>query len=275
MRAINKTLILTGLSIVFITSIACKKSKAVKQEPIEEKPAVTDYRPAHIIKDYNLFWQDEFNGSTLDLTKWKYRAEGSVRQHATVSRNTISLDGKGNLLIKVTKDESGKYYVGQTTTDGLFSTRYGYFECRAKMNSSIGPHVAFWLQSNTMGTTTNDPANNGVEIDIFEYHRKTPDKINHNLHWDGYGTAHKTKETVVAAKNIDDGQFHTFALEWTETQYVFYVDGIETWRTTEAISKIPEYIILSTELTGYGGTPSLGTYPDQITFDYVRVYKPK
>ncbi|HEY0669950.1 MAG TPA: glycoside hydrolase family 16 protein [Sphingobacteriaceae bacterium] len=259
-----------------MASLSCGK----KADPAPEvtAPPVTPPQvsptPLRILNDFKMIWNDEFDGTTLDLTKWMYRADGVVRNLATASRQTISLDGKGNLVMKVTKDANGKYYVGQVATDGLFQAKYGYFECRAKMNESLGPHVAFWLQSNTMGIETNDPATNGVEIDIFEYHRKKPDLVFHNLHWNGYGTNHMSTGTNVKLTSIGMG-YHTFGLEWNQNQYIFYVDGKETWRTSTAVSQIPQYMILSTELTGWGGDPETGNFPDQVVFDYVRVYLPK
>jgi hypothetical protein len=65
-----------------------------------------------------------------------------------------------------------------------------------------------------------------------------------------------------------------YALAWSD-EYVFYVNGIETWRTSTAVSQRSQYIILSTELTGWGGDPATGMFPDTVKFDYVRVYKPK
>jgi hypothetical protein len=56
---------------------------------------------------------------------------------------------------------------------------------------------------------------------------------------------------------------------------VFYVDDKETWRTTTAVSNIDEYIILSLELTGWGGDPAKATLPDEVVYDYVRVYQKK
>lgn len=260
-----------------LTSLSCGKKENPSPETTTIPPVSTPPpppTPAHVLNNFKMVWNDEFDGTTLDLTKWMYRADGTVRKLATASKETISVDGKGNLVMKVTKDANGTYYVGQVATDGLFQAKYGYFECRAKMNESLGPHVAFWLQSNTMGIETNDPGNNGVEIDIFEYHRKKPTLVFHNLHWNGYGANHMTTGTNVTSPAIGTG-YHTFGLEWNQNLYIFYVDGKETWRTSTAISQIPQYMILSTELTGWGGDPATGTFPDQVVFDYVRVYQPK
>jgi beta-glucanase (GH16 family) len=261
---------LNSLKVIIFALITLSCSGA-DNEP--EGDMNTNGTPGHILKNYTLVWQDEFEGTAINTAKWNFRGEGTVRQHATVSRNTISLDGKGNAVIQVTKDANGNYYVGQLGTQGIFETTYGYFECRAEMNKGLGPHVAFWLQSPTLGKTGN-PANDGTEIDIFEYHRKEPGTVHHNLHWDGYGENHKQTGKKIPYPAVDEG-FHTFGVEWTSDAYIFYVNGKETWRTSTAVSRRSQYMILSTELTGWGGEPSKGTFPDSVRFDYVRVYKPK
>jgi len=152
---------------------------------------VASILPDHIKSGYQMVWNDEFDGTSVNMAKWNFRAEGTVRNYGTVSRQTISLDGSGHLAIKVTKDSNGKYYIGELGTAGIYEPTYGYFECRAKMNKQLGPHVAFWLQSSDMGKTLN-PTVDGTEIDIFEYHMKTPAIVYHNLHWNGYGTNHQT-----------------------------------------------------------------------------------
>lgn len=227
--------------------------------------------PSNICDSFELVWSDEFEGQQIDTTKWNYRAEGSVRNYATVSRNTIQILGNGTFSIRVQKDSSGNFYVGQLSTQNTWLGKYGYYECRAWMNHSKGPHIAFWLQSPTMSNTGN-LALNGTEIDVFEYHRMNPDSIYHTIHWDGYGSSHKQVGTRVFIPEIATG-FHTFGLEWDSLKYVFYVDGIKTWQTNTAVSNRSEYMILSTELTGFGGNPALGTYPDSVVFDYVRVYQ--
>lgn len=249
----------------WLSIVSCERD--TKNEP---PTYVESNLPAHL-ENYRMVWHDEFDGSAVDMSKWNYRDEGNVRHYAVVSRRTISLDGEGHLSIKVIKDKD-KYYVGQLGTQGIFETTYGYFECRAKMNKQIGAHVAFWLQSPDLGKT-GDPAKDGAEIDIFEYHRKTPQIVYHNIHWDGYGANHKQVGTQIHWNGVDSG-FHVFGLEWDADKYVFYVDGKETWRTSSAVSKRSEYMILSTELTGWGGDPALGTFPDEVIFDYVRVFKP-
>ncbi len=267
--------ILSLLTFLSLASWSCNKSSAdvvVPKDTVTEEKPVDSMLPAHL-KNYQLVWNDEFSGTSVDMSKWNYRAEGTVRNYGTVSRQAISVDGKGHVSIKVTKDANGKYYIGELGTQGIFETTYGYFECRARMNQQIGPHVAFWLQAQTM-SQVGDPAMNGTEIDIFEYHRKTPDIVYHNLHWNGYGADHQTIGAKTTNPSVKAG-YHFFGLEWNKNEYVFYVDGIETWRTSTAVSQRSEYLILSSELTGWGGDPALGNFPDEVIFDHVRVFQLK
>lgn len=234
----------------------------------------TGQTPARVQKEYTIQWQDEFEGDSLDTLKWNYRGIGFTRQFATVRKENCYLDKEGHLVIETTKEDSN-FYVGQIATNNTFNTRYGYFECRAKVNSQTGPVSAFWLQTPTIHKETNDPAANGAEIDIFEYHtREGVDFIHHAVHWNGYGE--KAKH-VAKKKHIDSLHtgYHTFGLEWTEKKYIFYVDGVKTWQTCRGTSQIPQHMILSIDLMKTGGDFSNSTFPDQVLFDYVRVYKKK
>ena len=67
------------------------------------------------------------------------------------------------------------------------------------------------------------------------------DKMNHALHWDGYGKEHKSKAHHFKMPGIME-HYHDFALWWTPTEYVFYVDGKETWRTdVGGVCQVPLY----------------------------------
>ena len=61
--------------------------------------------------------------------------------------------------------------------------------------------------------------------------------------------------------------------EWTPDSYTFYVDGRKTFHTTQAISRVPEYIILSGEVLSWTGDIAKASLPDTVVFDYVRVWQ--
>jgi beta-glucanase (GH16 family) len=212
-----------------------------------------------------LVWSDEFNGTELDTTKWWQRRLGPRRMAVNVPE-AITLDGEGHAVISV-KHVGDTYHTAMMRTDGRFETRYGYFECRAKLlRKAIGSWCAFWLL--TPRAYDPHPAT-GVEIDVFEYGPRFPNVVNHALI--------QYKGHRVTNEKLADGGFHTFGVEWSPEGYVFFVDGEATWRVDKSISHAKSYMILSVEV-GLGN-PVGGdrvdpeTFPDEFVIDYVRVYK--
>ena len=244
--------VLVGTSCLFS---AQRKAKTVSKIPV---------------KGYRLAWSDEFNGTALDGKKWGYRALGPRKGGVNV-KDTVRLDGKGHLVL-TTKRSGDKYHTAMIATQKKFETTFGYFECRVLLQKQVGHWSAFWLQTPTMGKTVGNTTASGTEIDIFEYLRKKGDVVQHTLHWDGYGKHHKSAGKTPRIAGLSRG-WHTFGLLWTKKEYVFTVDGKETWRTGKAISGRSQYIILSLEVGGWAGDISRATLPDSLTVDYVRVYK--
>jgi hypothetical protein len=222
------------------------------------------------VKGYGLFWSDEFEGDALDFKKWDYRGLGPRRDAINV-KDTVSLDGKGHLVL-TTRRTGDKYHTAMISTQGKFETAFGYFECRIKLQRQIGHWSAFWLQSPTLGQPVGNPNKAGAEIDIFEYLRNRGDKVQHTLHWDGYGESHKSAQKIAEVPNLTQGR-HTVGFLWTPTHYAFYVDGKETWRTDQGVSHRPQYMILSLEVGKWAGDISKAELPDHLYVDYVRVYK--
>lgn len=220
-------------------------------------------------KDENLVWSDEFEGTTLDLTKWIYRGLGPRRGALNVE-DAVTLDGQGHLVL-TTSRAGDKVHTGMIATQGKFERAFGYFECRVKLQRQPGHWSAFWLQSPKLGSVIGDTRQSGCEIDIFEYLARIPDKIQHTLHWDGYGKHHKSAAKVHTQPDLAEG-WHTVGLDWAEKEYVFIVDGKETWRTDKGVSGTPQYIILSLEVGPWAGKIADAQLPDSVAFDYIRVY---
>jgi beta-glucanase (GH16 family) len=222
--------------------------------------------------EYQLVWSDEFNSTYLDTTKWNFRLLGQRRQAINV-KNTVRLEGNGNLVL-TTRKVGDEIHTAMIGTQGKFETTFGYFECRVKLQPSHGHWSAFWLQSPTMNQV-GDTKKYGIEIDIYECFEPQDNVIVHNLHWDGYEKDHKHKGSGNRTVNgLLDG-YHTFGLEWTPEEYIFYIDGEISWRTDEAISHTDEYIILSLEVGDKQKkvVERNQTFWDNVYFDYVRVYQ--
>ena len=226
--------------------------------------------------EYKLVWSDEFDGTELDLKKWRHRYPGP-RKDGFNDPSAFQLDGQGHLLLSC-KRQDGKIVVGMITTDGLYSAQYGYFEARVQFQTQEGWWPGFWLMSNTVAdpdrgkAIVDDTARNGTEIDIFEYLRIRGDQIQHAIHWNGYGKSHKSAGHHAPAPGLTTG-FHTIGCEWTPDRYTFYVDGRQTYEIRQAISHVPEYVILSGEVSSWPGQISRAELPDVVIWDYVRVWQ--
>jgi hypothetical protein len=62
-------------------------------------------------------------------------------------------------------------------------------------------------------------------------------------------------------------------LEWKSNEYIFYVDGQETWRTSAGgMCQVPLYIKLSDETGDWAGDIAKAKLPDRFLVDYLRVY---
>ncbi|UCG46881.1 MAG: alpha-L-fucosidase [Phycisphaerales bacterium] len=217
---------------------------------------------------WRLAWADEFDGSEIDGSKWEILGDWRRRDGYWLKEDSY-LDGKGNLIIR-TKKDGERYTSGSVRTRGRFEHRFGYWVCRCKFPSEQGHWPAFWLHADTVGRV-GAGGRDGTEIDIMEKPWRE-DRITQNLHWDGYGRAHRHvgKESTIAG--VSRG-WHTFGLYWTPDEYVFYVDGRETWRTGGGgVSQAPQYIKLTEEIGTWGGDIGKAKLPDYFTVDYVRVY---
>jgi hypothetical protein len=218
---------------------------------------------------YALFWEDNFDGNALDDSKWAVRGEGP-RAVGYVSSEAVTVEDG---FLKITAfEKDGNILTGAVGTQGRFMTTYGYFECRAQLQKSPGNWAAFWIQSPGIAKGE-DPGEYGVEIDIFEYFKKSgEDIVSHNLHW-AYGPNQQTIGALESKREGVGEGFHTFAVEWTPEKYAFFVDGYKYHEVTRAISHTDEYIILSMELPATMEGLKDSVFPDVFIVDYVRVYK--
>jgi len=225
--------------------------------------------PAPEGKAWKLVWHDEFDGQKLDESKWD--VPDRPRRAGRWSPKAVALDGKGHLVIRTFK-EGGKYYDGCARTRGKFEHAFGYFVARIRLQRSAGHWSAFWMYGKGV-TAVGHGGMDGTEIDIMEK-PWIDDRVQHTLHWDGYGKHHRSAGHVSRNPGIMKG-WHTFALLWTPDEYVFYVDGKERWRTAAGgVCQVPLYLKLSDELEfgGWAGDVRKATLPDEFLTDYVRVY---
>ncbi len=247
------------------------------EELKDEKPITIDGAT------YRMTFFDDFNGTELNTDKWSLCPEQN-RQDAggRWDDSCTSLDGNGNLILTAKLDENNKPISGAIRSKGKFEQAQGYFECRARLQKAPGFWGAFWLLSDSMSspsTQSDGTAENGIELDIMESNDIFMKDINNAIHWDGYGDAHKKTAQTNHNTNCYDGEFHTFGLLWTDTAYIFYIDGKEVFRSQKGYENYPGnckdacYLKATVEFGTWAGTWDAMMLPDNVAFDYIKVYQ--
>lgn len=268
-----------------------------------KKFEVADHEPSYLPKGktFTLVWNDEFEGNTLDRTKWDYRTSMMGKVHQAWCEEGVELDGNGNavftLMLKDGRPVSPQLQTGYNFMDepiketkfgadclqwnigklkkSMFTHKYGYYECRCRLQQKPGWWSAFWLQSPVIGASL-DPADTGVEVDIMESFAPGS-VVPHNVFTGGYGQDMRNHH-IGGNKELDKTVFHRFGLLFDETGYTFYIDGKEDGKITEDISGHGEFILISTEVQGYRTETHMpckeafDAVGDTFLVDYVRVF---
>ena len=222
---------------------------------------------------YRLSFDDEFEGEALDPTKWKICPEQRRQDVGGRWADSEVSVHDGNLWLRARIREDGTPVSGGIRTFRIWEQAYGYFECRMMFPKTTGFWGAFWMMCGHVGKVDGS-AVSGAEIDIIESGECARRGVNHAIHWDGYGEAHKAVSKVLPNRpDLYEG-WHTYALQWTKEEYVFYVDGVETWRTSEpGICEKPGYMKVTTEFGSWAAPIVPEELPDFCRVDWVRAWK--
>ena len=291
----------TGLNMNYAVKITCKSKDIIINEntvtiPYKYKKN-NDYvalTATHVasgesydfkinLDKWDLVFEDNFDGTALNTKIW------NVWDHTDwqyfYSPDSIFLDGNGHLVNRVSVLDTPHPQYGYTRKSGAITTKdkydstYGYYEISMIPHLTTGFWGAFWMMAGDMGEDAADDNSsvNGAEIDVVEtiFDTKIP---SHAVHWDGY--EHTKSWNIYGSlqplPNVFDGKFHTFAVRWTPSEFIFLVDGNVT-ALTEAAGGCnqPAYMLISSHFGEWWAgalTLKAGEYSDMIV-DYVRIYQ--
>jgi beta-glucanase (GH16 family) len=305
------SLFIVSLSIAISLSVAFARPQGALEPTQAQTPAVikpqktplVPKKPKIDLTKFKMTFQDEFNGTQLDTTKWE--APEMPRQGSSRWVKSMVRVEKGllHLGVKLTNDPVLRYDCAAIRTQRnydpnqtLFQQRYGYFETRCKLPKNLKGDYwgAFWMMCGKVGDQTPD-TRNGLEVDILEtFHFTNKNANSMTFHWNGYGDKHNVAGSECApTPQALDGKFHRYGLYWDEKYYVAFFDGVEVGRTefvgmgskengktlSSGPCQQPGYVKLSTEAAAWVGATSgwekeMAT-EDDFVVDYVRVYEGK
>jgi beta-glucanase (GH16 family) len=225
-----------------------------------------------------LVFEDNFNGATLDTTKWSRGYPwGRTHNHkAYMAPENVTVEN-GKLVITAeakrhpdaphSVNHDGYHVVDYTSgainTSGKFNTTYGYLESRLKLTAAQGAWPAFWTLQGGWPP----------EIDIMENLNGT-DTFYTNYHW-GTWNNHQSFFRTHQGNNLT-GAFRTYGLDWAQTHLRWYYQGNQIAQLTNQ-SAIAEsahhYLLLNLAVGGWPGWPNAADYPATYEADWVRVWK--
>lgn len=287
-----------GVSSYALTPTTGEGSTAYRAEVVNPDGARVRSKPEST--SWTTIFREEFDGTSLDTSKWGYRSVGVYdlnddKRCATSDPQAVVTSG-GALTLQVRRDpnraaercvtpDNGTfdYYLnGRIDTEATFGFTYGLAAARVKFQRGPGQHAAFWLQRAGVPTVPGNPGVSGAEIDVEYFGEGTKDGgLGTFVHYVGpQGDTIKLGRLLRGVTNaLPPGdawwkRYHVFSVEWTASEYVIRIDGREVFRTNEGVSGVEEFLILSLSTKDWELKKlDTSTLPSEMKVDWVRVWQ--
>jgi uncharacterized Zn ribbon protein len=231
--------------------------------------------------DWRLVWSDEFNGTSIDTSKWGYDVQrpGWVNNELEnyTSRPENARVENGHLVIEARSDyyQGYQYSSARLKTQGHTSWTYGRVEASIQLSGGWGTWPAFWMMPDDFSRGW--PACG--EIDIMEEVGFDQDSIHGTTHSQSYVQGRSGTTPVSGATT----GYHVYAAEWYPDRIDFFVDGRKYYTSPNDNTGDDAwpfhktfYVILNLAVGGdWGGSQGVdpNIWPKQMLVDYVRVYQ--
>lgn len=235
-------------------------------------------------------FREDFNGEVLNKSLWGFDIGdgcdinlcgwGNSERQYYHSDNVSLRDG--HLVIRADVDnESKRIQSGKITTRNKFAQRYGRFEARIKVPGGLGLWPAFWLMPERQEKSW--PLEG--EIDILERPGRDMTDLRTVIGAAHFGevwpgNTHFAQFLIMPQPWHED--FHIYAVDWSEGQLTWSVDGREFARVSKEdvgdfswpFDNKDFYVILNMAVGGtLGGEVAPDALPAEMLVDYVSVYQ--
>ena len=260
-------------NVTLAATSASVSANAVQIPTTAPTPTATPL-PIQAPAGWKLAWHDEFDGSTVDTSKWNvvdvapggYYISSLHDGLQAWTPKAVSVQGG---ILRFTSSQQNvdghNYASGALTTQGKYSFQYGRVDVRVRVPKGDGMWPAIWtlpVHNTAVGIAS-------YETDILELLGQDPTTAYIAQHSAGY------PRSFCTATGVDfSAGFHTFTMEWDPGKIVWLVDGVQHCLITVGVSNVPMYLIMNTYVGGsWPGPPDRTTvFPQYTDFDYVRIY---
>jgi beta-glucanase (GH16 family) len=191
--------------------------------------------------DWELIWNDEFDGSEIDLSKWTHEVncDGGGNQekqcYTSNSENSFVQDGKLNIVALPESGQVLPYSSARLISKNNGDWSYGRFEIRAKAPRGQGSWPAIWMlptdyiyggwpHSGEMDIF--ESVNLGVPLNDGSGDVETT--VHGTLHYgEAWPNNDSSGQSYIMPENINPAdEFHVYAMEWEEGEIRWYVDDV-------------------------------------------------
>jgi hypothetical protein len=252
---------------------------------------------------YRLDFEDDFAGSSLDLTRWLlyYLPQWSSRA-ASAARYDV---GNGLLRLRIDRDQppwcpefdgwlrvsslqTGVFAgpvgsaIGQHRFAGnlvvregqdavaLYTPQYGLVECRARAIADPANMVALWLIG------FEDRPERSAEILVFEIFGRdvSPTSVDVGMGVHPFGDPLIVDDFEQVTLRLDAREFHDYAVEWTPERVRFFVDEQQVREVAQSPA-YPMQLMLNVYELADGPEPASPAdhYPKEFLVDWVRGWR--
>ncbi len=250
----------------------------------------TGYSTPTSYPGYNLVWEDNFEGETLNSSNWNQELGDGCPGNCGWGNNELeyyrqenTLMTRGHLVIEARKENFGgrNYTSSRITTQGKKAFKFGRVDIRAVLPEGKGLWPALWALGSNI-TTTPWPACG--EIDIMELTGERPNRIIGTAHFGADLSQHQFR---TSAKFLPSGQkfsqeFHVFSIIWKEDIIEWYMDD-QLYHTITPANlngqpypfNQPFFFVFNVAVGGnLPGSPDATTvFPQRMIVDYIRVFQ--
>ena len=184
---------------------------------------------------WQLVWNDEFSGDSIDPTHWTFDigtgcpslcgwGNNELEYYTSRTNNAYVAGGLLHIVAQSESYSGSSYTSAKLKTLGLFSQTYGRFEFRAKLPQGQGYWPALWMMP--VNSVYGGWAASG-EIDVMENIGSDLADVYGTIHYGGVSPNQEQSSgpsyTFPAGDSVTN--FHVYALEWTSNAICWYMDN--------------------------------------------------